>query len=79
MQQILFRKADQRVARFIWDETARTGASTLRVTHDEIARYIGSAREVVTKVLRYLAEHGAVRLRRGVIQVIDREKLKSFL
>jgi CRP/FNR family transcriptional regulator len=79
MQQILFRKVDQRVAQFIWDETARTGALALRITHDEIARYIGSAREVVSKVLKYLAEHQAVELRRGVIHVLDKEKLKIFL
>ena len=53
MQQILFLKIDQRVAQFLWDEMIQKSNMTLSLTHDEIARYIGSAREVVTKVLKY--------------------------
>ena len=48
MQQILFLKIDQRVAQFLWDEMVQKNSTTLSLTHDEIARYIGSAREVVT-------------------------------
>lgn len=79
MQQILFQKIDQRVARFLWDESMRNHHDELQMTHDEIAKYIGSAREVVTKVLKYLAEHQAVELRRGKIIILDKEKLKKFL
>lgn len=49
------------------------------MTHDEIARNIGSAREVVSKVLKYLAEEGAVALGRGRVELADREKLRTFL
>lgn len=52
---------------------------TLNLTHDEIAKYIGSAREVVTKVLKYLAEAHVVELKRGKIIILDKEKLKLFL
>lgn len=79
MQQIMFQKIDQRVARFLCDEITRTNMLTLQVTHDEIARYIGSAREVVTKVLKYLADHQVVELKRGKIIVLYKEKLKKFL
>ncbi len=79
MQQILFQKIDQRVARFLWDESMRNHHDELQMTHDEIAKYIGSAREVVTKVLKYLAEHQAVELKRGKIIILDKEKLKKFL
>lgn len=53
MQQILFFKIDQRVAQFLWDEMLQKNSMTLEITHDEIAKYIGSAREVVTKVMKY--------------------------
>lgn len=79
MQQILFQKTDQRVAGFLWDELMHCGTSTITITHDEIARYIGSAREVVTRVLKYLAEHNAIELGRGKITIIDKEKLNMFL
>jgi len=79
MQQILFKKIDQRVAGFIWDEAVRTGETELTITHDEIAHYIGSAREVVTKVLKYLAGQDLIELKRGKIVVTDKEKLKTFI
>ena len=79
IQQILFQRIDQRVAAFLWDEYVRSKELTMRLTHDEIARNIGSAREVVSKALKYLAENGLIELKRGKIVIIDIEKLKSFL
>lgn len=79
MQQILFMGADRRVAIFLWDEMAGKGRTSLAMTHDEIARNIGSAREVVSKVLKYLAEEGAVSLGRGRVELANREKLQKFL
>lgn len=79
MQQILFMGADKRVAHFLWDEMAKTGETTIRLTHDEVARFIGSAREVVSKVLKYFVEEGAVALSRGKIEIIDKGKLRNYL
>ena len=79
MQQILFMGADKRVAHFLWDEMAKTGELTIRLTHDEVARFIGSAREVVTKVLKYFVEEGAVVLSRGKIEIVDKAKLRKYL
>jgi CRP/FNR family transcriptional regulator len=79
MQQILFLSTDRRVAIFLWDEFVRTGEMTLAVTHDEIAKYIGSAREVVTKVLKYFVQEGIVSLSRGKIQIVDKELLNRHL
>lgn len=79
MQQILFQRIDQRVAGFLWDEFTHTGNMTLSITHDMIAKNIGSAREVVTKTLKYLAEHEAIELNRGKIVILNIENLKTFL
>ncbi len=79
MQQILFLSADRRVALFLRDECARTQQATLSMTHDEIARYIGSAREVVTKVLKYLAQEGVVALGQGKFTVLDPALLNKHL
>lgn len=79
MQQILFMGADQRVAHFLWDEMAKTRGTTIRLTHDEVARFIGSAREVVSKVLKYFVEEGVVALSRGKIEILDKAKLRSYL
>lgn len=79
LQQLLFRRIDQRAAQFLWDEAVRTGSSELRVTHDEIARHIGSAREVVTKVLKSMAQDGVLALSRGKIEILDKDKLKRLI
>ncbi len=79
MQQILFLKIDQRVARFLWDEMVQKSSMTLSITHDEIARYIGSAREVVTKVLKYMVKEQVLELKRGTIILLDKEKLREYM
>ena len=78
MQQILFLKIDQRVAQFLWDEMVQKNTMTLSLTHDEIARYIGSAREVVTKVLKYMVKEQVLELKRGTIIILDKEKLREY-
>lgn len=79
IQQILFMKIDQRVAQFLWDEMIQKNSTVLSITHDEVARYIGSAREVVTKVMKYLSRENVVELKRGTITITNKEKLKLFL
>lgn len=79
MQQMLFLKIDQRVAQFLWDEMVQKNSMTLSITHDEIARYIGSAREVVTKVLKYMVKENAVELKRGTITILDKDKLRNYM
>jgi CRP/FNR family transcriptional regulator len=79
MQQILFLKIDQRVAQFLWDEMVQKSSMTLALTHDEIARFIGSAREVVTKVLKYMVKEQVLELKRGTIIILDKEKLRAYM
>ena len=78
MQQILFMSADRRLAIFLTDELAKTGGADLHMTHDQIARYMGSAREVVSRLLKYFAGEGLVRLYRGGVEVLDKERLKQI-
>ena len=79
MQQILFLSFDKRLALFLVDETAKTGGDTLFMTHEQIAKYIGSAREVVSRMLKYFEEEGYVKLSRGRIQVTDIEGLEALV
>src|SRR5665647_774079 len=72
MQQILFMSMDKRLAVFLWDELSKTNNTTLKITHEQAARYMGSAREVVTRMLKYFAEEGIVQLSRGGIKIIDK-------
>ena len=77
MQQIMFMKIDQRIAIFLWDEQSRSEGNVLLITHDEIARQIGSSREVVTRIMKYFEEEGILSLERGKVIISDKEALKK--
>lgn len=78
MQQILFISFDKRLARFLVDECNKTSHTDIHMTHEQIASYLGSAREVVSRMLKYFANEGLVKLSRGNISVIDLDKLNSL-
>lgn len=56
-----------------------TGSKELRLTQDELARDINSAREAVTRVLRRLADDDLIEVSRGRILVHDVEALERLL
>ncbi len=78
MEQILFMSFDRRLAIFLLDETAKTGADNVTMTHEQIARYVGSAREVVSRMLKYFAKEGLVAVHRGGVEILDKQKLRSL-
>ena len=78
MQQILFMSFDKRLAIFLYDEMIKTGQETIRLTQEQIARYVGSAREVVSRMLKYFASEGIVSNSRGGIRILDKKKLREL-
>lgn len=78
MEQILFMSFDKRLAIFLSDEAVRTGEDVIELTHEQIAKYIGSAREVVSRMLKYFAQEGLVELSRGGVKILDRKKLREL-
>lgn len=78
MQQILFMSFDKRLAVFLMDELIKTEGDTLNITHDQIAKYTGSAREVVSRMLKYFEGEGIVKVSRGKVNVLDRRKLQEL-
>lgn len=51
---------------------------TIRLTHDELAAELGTAREVVSRLLKEFERAGALRLARGHVTVVDRAMLANF-
>jgi CRP/FNR family transcriptional regulator len=78
MQQILFMSMDKRLAIFLLDEVSKTGGDTVHLTHEQIAKYMGSAREVVTRMLKYFSSEGIVELSRGGIKIINKKRLREL-
>ncbi len=79
MQQVLFTSMDKRLAIYLYDEMNQTKTTCIEVTHEALAKYIGSAREVVSRMLKYFEKEGIVELYRGGILIKDKEKLKNLV
>ena len=80
MQQILFMSMDKRLAVFLLDEISKSGTDTVKLTHEQIAKYMGSAREVVSRMLKYFVTEGIVSVTRSEgIKVLDKAKLRSII
>ena len=78
MDQILSKKLDGRLAALLIEEEDLAGGDTLSATHEQLANHLGSAREVITRMLRYFQSEGIVKLTRGKIQITDRNRLKEL-
>ncbi len=77
MEQIIFKSMDDRLADFLLSEKTLEGKDTITITHEKIAQHLGSAREVVTRLLKYFQEEGSVSLSRGGVTILDEEKLEK--
>ena len=71
MEQIMWKSFDKRLAAFLMEESRLEGTTLLKITHEKIAAHMGTAREVVTRMLRYFQSEGLVKLTRGCIEIAD--------
>ncbi len=78
MQQILFMSMGRRLAIFLLDESARNGTDVIALTHGQIARYMGSAREVVSRMLKYFVNEGIVEVSRKGVKILDKKHLRKL-
>ena len=78
IEQIMWKSLDKRLAAFLLEEAAIEGSNELKITHEAIANHMGSHREVITRMLRYFQGEGLVRLSRGMVAILDEERLKGL-
>lgn len=78
MQQILFLGIDRRLAHFLLEESAASQSKKIQLTQEQLAKYLGTAREVVSRMLKYFVEEGMVSLFRGGVTILDEEKLRRL-
>lgn len=71
-----FMRVEVRLAALVLARADESG--TLAITQAELARAIGTAREVVSRRLDKLARTGVIRAERGVIHVLDRAALQGL-
>ncbi len=73
MQDVLFRAIPERLARTL---LVRERQGIVEATHQEIANELGSAREVVSRVLQRFEREGVIAIERGRIVIRDSEALR---
>lgn len=78
IEQIMWKSMDKRVAAFLLEEAAIEGGTRLAITHETIAKHLGTHREVVTRMLRYFQDEGMVKLSRGTVELLDEKELTAL-
>ena len=71
-------RLDKRLAAFLLEESSLEGTPKLHITHEIIGNHLGSAREVITRMLRYFQGEGLVRLSRGTVELTDQARLAQL-
>ena len=78
MEQIMWRSFDKRLAGFLVEEARIDETDSLKITHEKIAAHMGTAREVVTRMLRWFQSEGMVKLTRGTVELTDKKALQKL-
>ena len=78
VEQVVWQSMDERLAEWLINESVLENANTLKVTHETIANHLGTAREVITRLLRYFQSEGIISLSRGEITILNRERLRKL-
>ena len=78
IEQIMWKSVDKRLASFLLEESTLEDSNVLKLTHEAIANLLGTAREVVTRMLRYFQNEGYVKLTRGAVEITDRDSMENL-
>lgn len=79
VEQVLWKSFDKRLAQFLLEESQLEQSDDLKITHEKIANHMGTAREVVTRMLRYFQSEGLVKLTRGTVEITSPQGLRKLL
>ncbi len=67
---IAFKKVDERLLNLLNKKAEMTQSKTLLITHEQLANELGTARVVVSRLLKQLEETGQLQLGRNKIQLL---------
>ena len=78
LEQILWKSVDKRLAQLLLEEATLAESDTVHTTHEGLANHLGTAREVVTRMLRYFQREGWVCVKRGSITITNQTALETL-
>ncbi|MBI4081017.1 MAG: Crp/Fnr family transcriptional regulator [Candidatus Lambdaproteobacteria bacterium] len=77
VEELVFRRVDLRLVERLLQRTAPPAKPVVELTHAQLAVELGSVREVISRILKDLERNGLVRLGRGRVEVVARERLQA--
>lgn len=77
LEAVAFDRTDKRLITWLWDKCGGHQAE-IRTTHEAVAIELGTAREVISRLLGDLRERGVVSLGRGRIKIINPDALRTL-
>lgn len=75
IEDVAFGRMDVRIARRL--SLHKQPSTPFRITHQEIAAELGTAREVVSRVLKDFERRGWLKLHRGKIEILDADAIRE--
>jgi CRP/FNR family transcriptional regulator len=76
IEEVVFKRMDQRLTDTLIERSQSVG-EIIKMTHEELATELGTAREVISRLLKELELNGLVRLQRGSIEILDLKALSK--
>ena len=73
----VFDNLDLRLACFLGRMFERSNNQPLKLTHEDIARELGTSREVISRILKQFEHQGCIRLARGMIDLVALQELQA--
>lgn len=67
---VAFKKMDERLLRFLKQRSELSGKRSIKLTHEELANELGTARVVISRLLKQMESNGLVRLSRNKITLL---------
>ena len=77
IEDIAFQRMDIRLAQKILELSK--GGNIVKTTHQKLAAELGTAREVVSRLMQELQRHGWVQQSRGTVEILDRAGLEGLI
>lgn len=78
LEQVAFSSMDKRTASYLIEQRAIEQSDEISITHEAIAKDMGTAREVVSRMLKYFQNEGWISQSRGKIKLLKPSALLSL-
>lgn len=75
VEQVTFQRLDLRLACLLGQLFERNKSATISMTHEDLARELGTTRVVISRMLKEFERMGCIRLQRGQIELLSSEAL----